>query len=49
MIKTTCPNCKGPLVLLTSVKKKICVDCIRTFDWPLDKGQKAIFTEEKGK
>ena len=46
-MKTTCPDCKGPLVLLTSQNLKICADCNKHWDWKLDKGQKPIFEAPK--
>ncbi len=39
-----CPHCGCTiLILLHSVKKKLCADCKREIDWPLDKGQKPTY------
>ncbi|WP_285762863.1 hypothetical protein [Biformimicrobium ophioploci] len=43
MIKRTCPECRGSLVLLISIGRKVCADCHKEFKWDLDKDQKPLF------
>ena len=31
-----CPYCKQSLMLLVSIKQKICCECCKKFDWELN-------------
>jgi hypothetical protein len=42
-MKTKCPDCGGPLILLTSQNMKICADCNMRWNWELDEGQKPVY------
>lgn len=40
--KDVCPQCHRGLVLLSSMKKKVCVDCKIELPWPLSENQKPL-------
>lgn len=47
MVKQFCPYCGGPVVLLSSIDRKLCVDCKRELPWELSKNQDSIFGDRK--
>ena len=39
---TKCPKCSGPLVSLTSLNIKLCMDCLAEYENKLKPGQKTL-------
>ena len=42
-----CPHCAAPLIALRSLNLRICADCKREFDWPLNAGQAPLLNNNR--
>jgi len=47
MIVHKCPVCNKGMLLLTSMNKKICVDCRKEYPWHLGKDQKPLIQHQR--
>ena len=45
--KNLCPKCKVGMLLLYSLRKKLCVECRAEYAWELDKGQQSLIKHQR--